>query len=87
MLIIGIDPGISGSICFFADGKILGSAFEVARDSNFKTVVRATNPDGIADITFNFNIEGPDTPVWSTAEGLLPVGPNNSMYVLPPLLP
>ena len=23
MLIIGIDPGISGSICFFVDGKIL----------------------------------------------------------------
>ena len=24
MLIIGIDPGISGSICFFEDGKIIG---------------------------------------------------------------
>ncbi len=23
MLIIGIDPGISGSICFFKDGKII----------------------------------------------------------------
>ena len=23
MLIIGIDPGISGSICFFDDGKII----------------------------------------------------------------
>ena len=23
MLIIGIDPGVSGSICFFKDGKIL----------------------------------------------------------------
>ena len=23
MLIIGIDPGISGSVCFFQDGKIL----------------------------------------------------------------
>ena len=23
MLIIGIDPGISGSICFFEDGKII----------------------------------------------------------------
>ena len=23
MLIIGIDPGLSGSICFFEDGKIL----------------------------------------------------------------
>ena len=23
MLIIGIDPGISGSLCFFKDGKIL----------------------------------------------------------------
>ena len=23
MLVIGIDPGISGSICFFMDGKII----------------------------------------------------------------
>ena len=23
MLVIGIDPGISGSICFFQDGKIV----------------------------------------------------------------
>ena len=23
MLIIGIDPGITGSICFFEDGKVL----------------------------------------------------------------
>jgi crossover junction endodeoxyribonuclease RuvC len=23
MLIIGIDPGISGSLCFFNDGKII----------------------------------------------------------------
>ena len=23
MLVIGIDPGISGSICFFQDGKIM----------------------------------------------------------------
>ena len=23
MLIIGIDPGISGSLCFFEDGKII----------------------------------------------------------------
>ena len=23
MLVIGIDPGISGSICFFQDGKII----------------------------------------------------------------
>ena len=23
MLIIGIDPGISGSICFFEDGKVI----------------------------------------------------------------
>ena len=24
MYIIGIDPGISGAICFFKDGKIIG---------------------------------------------------------------
>ena len=28
MMIIGIDPGISGSICFFKDGKILDVVFE-----------------------------------------------------------
>ena len=32
MLIIGIDPGVSGSICFFRDGKILDLAIEEGAD-------------------------------------------------------
>ena len=32
MLIIGIDPGISGSICFFQDGEIFDLAIESGAD-------------------------------------------------------
>ena len=31
MLIIGIDPGITGSICFFEDGKII----DVSRNAKY----------------------------------------------------
>lgn len=62
--------------------KIVGTPFEVARETDFRFVLRATNDDGIRDRTFIIEVQGPDNPVWSTNEGLLPIGPNNSFYVL-----
>ena len=39
MLIIGIDPGLSGSICFFRDGKILDVFVDLRKSSKtFKKV-------------------------------------------------
>ena len=42
MLIIGIDPGISGSICFFKDGKIL-DAIEMPTMTDGKKNKRQVN--------------------------------------------
>ena len=42
MLIIGIDPGISGSICFFEDGKVL-DAIEMPTMTDGKKNKRQVN--------------------------------------------
>ena len=42
MLVIGIDPGISGSICFFEDGKIL-EVFEMQTMTDGKKNKRQVN--------------------------------------------
>lgn len=62
--------------------KIIGSAFEVARITEFNFVVRAKYLKQIEDITFSVTIEGRDAPQWITNEGLLPVGNNNAYFVL-----
>ena len=62
--------------------KIIGTPFEVARDTTFEFVLRASNSDGVRDRTFTIKIDGPDAPVWSTNEGLLSIGPNSSFYIL-----
>ena len=62
--------------------KIVGTPFEVSRNTEFKFVLRATNDDGLRDRTFTITIEGPDDPVWSTSEGLLPLGRGSATFVL-----
>ena len=67
--------GISGT-------KIVGTPYEVARNTTTRFVLRASNINGISDRTFSITVEGPDAPYWSTPEGLLPIGENNAFYVL-----
>ena len=62
--------------------KIVGTPFEVSRDTKFSFVLRATNDDGLRDRTFTITIEGPDDPVWSTSEGLLPLGRGSATFIL-----
>ena len=64
------------------DDTIIGSAFEVPRSTEFKFVVRASYNNEISDRTFALTVEGADQPVWQTAAGSLPVGPNNVYYIL-----
>lgn len=64
------------------NNTIQGSPFEVPRTTDFKFVVRASNGTSIADRTFFWTIEGADQPVWQTAAGSLPIGPNNVYYIL-----
>jgi hypothetical protein len=61
---------------------IQGTPFEVPRSTDFEFVIRASDSTQIADRTFFCTVEGADQPVWQTAEGSLPVGPNNVYYIL-----
>jgi hypothetical protein len=61
---------------------LVGTPFEVERDKSFEFVLRAVEGDALEDRTFKIIITGPDTPVWQTAEGTLPVGTNNAYFVL-----
>ena len=60
---------------------LVGTPFEVARDTNYKFVLRATTDDTFQDITFNILVVGPDDPVWITNEGYLPAV-NDRLFVL-----
>lgn len=64
------------------NGTIRGVPVEIKNTTQYKFVVRARNNSLISDRTFSITIEGPDAPVWQTPEGYLPVGFNNSFFVL-----
>ena len=64
------------------DQKIQGTAFEVARQTEFKFVLRATKDNEIDDRTFRINVSGADKPIWETSAGSLPVGNNDTFYIL-----
>ena len=70
---------ISGSIptgTRLEDNIITGTVFEVAYDTIFNAVFRATTDAGFQDCTIEFVVTGPDSPTWQTAQGLLAVGSN-----------
>ena len=76
---------ISGSIPTGTrlEGTIItGTVFEVAYDTTFNAVFRATTDEGFQDCTIEFVVTGPDSPTWQTNEGLLPIGSNNSLFIL-----
>lgn len=64
------------------NNKIIGTPFEVLRPEIFRFVIRASDSQEIKDRTFSLQVTGSDEPVWSTPEGLLPVGPNSTFFVL-----
>ena len=61
---------------------IEGTPFEVARPTTYRFVLRGTSGEEIKDRTFNIIVEGTDAPEWQTPEDLLPVGNNDTLYVL-----
>jgi hypothetical protein len=76
---------ISGSIptgTRLENSIITGTVFEVAYDTIFRAVFRATTDTGFQDCTIEFVVTGPDSPNWQTNAGLLPVGSNNSLFIL-----
>ncbi len=64
------------------DNAITGTPREVARDTEYKFVLRATYNTAINDRTYIIKVVGPDVPAWKTSEGLLPVGQNNKFFIL-----
>jgi hypothetical protein len=62
--------------------QLVGTPYEVARVTESRFVLRAELNGVIKDRTFTATVSGPDVPVWTTAEGLLPVGNNSTYYIL-----
>lgn len=61
---------------------IQGTPLEVARETEFKFVLRAKLNNQIDDRTFRITVVGADRPEWITPSGLLPIGNNNVFYIL-----
>ena len=62
--------------------QLVGTPFEVERDKVFEFVLRAVEGDVLDDRTLKIIVTGPDSPIWQTSEGLLPIGTNEAYYVL-----
>jgi hypothetical protein len=62
--------------------KIVGSAFEVPRTTDFTFCIRASYDNDIADRTFKITVEGADEPVFVTQEGTLPIGTSQAYFIL-----
>lgn len=59
-----------------------GSPFEVGIDTVYSFVVRATQYGVSDERTYKIIVVGPDNPQWVTPANSLPVGPNNTYYIL-----
>ena len=64
------------------NNRIVGTVYEVAFNRTFTVVLRAVYQDQFEDRTIEIAVTGPDDPQWLTNPGLLPVGPNDTLYVL-----
>jgi len=62
--------------------QITGTPLEVSRETDFRFVLRARYGSRIEDRTFSLTVVGADEPVWQTESGLLPVGKNNTFFIL-----
>ena len=72
-----LPPGLT-----LTNNKITGTVQEVQYDTVFKFVIRAYYAGFFEDRTLNLVITGPDDPEWQTAAGLLPVGANETYFIL-----
>jgi len=62
--------------------KIIGTPFEVELDTVYTFVIRANQFGIFEDRTFRIVVKGDDIPVWKTPEGLLPIGSNESYFII-----
>ena len=64
------------------NGQLEGTPFEVPRNTVYRFVLRADDGTQKQDRTYNIEVQGPDAPEWVTPEGLLPIGNNDTYYIL-----
>lgn len=62
--------------------NVIGTPLEVPRDTNYRFVLRAVLNGEQQDRTYSIEIQGPDAPEWITQEDLLPIGENDTYYIL-----
>jgi hypothetical protein len=65
-----------------SNNQILGTPLEVNRPTTSMFVIRAKKDNVVNDRTFYIKVSGSDQPVWITDEGKLPIGPNNTLFIL-----
>jgi hypothetical protein len=85
-IIGGTDPQIiSGNIpagMSLSGREIIGTPEEVIRSTDYRFVIRSFDNAVPYDRTFTITVQGADSPVWVTPEDLLPVGKNDTFYIL-----
>lgn len=62
--------------------QIIGTPTEVAFETKYRFVLRATYDNNIYDRTYNIIVSGSDVPEWITEPDLLPIGNNDAYFVL-----
>lgn len=72
-----LPPGL-----YLEGNHIVGTPFEVPRETAFLFCVRASKSNQISDRTFYITITGSDTPTFITPAGDLQVGPADQLFVL-----
>jgi hypothetical protein len=64
------------------NGSLVGTPVEVKNTVESRFVLRLQNSYDIIDRTFKLSVEGSDSPVWVTSDGLIPAGINSRYFVL-----
>jgi YHYH protein/Putative Ig domain len=65
-----------------AGNTIVGTAYAINVDTDYSFVIRATNSDGISDITLTISVAAEKGLIWETPAGSIPVG-NNDLFPIP----
>lgn len=60
--------------------RIVGTPYEVPRETTFEFCIRASNGVSVSDRTFYMTIEGADPPEFITPTGSLTINPNHLQY-------
>ena len=62
--------------------SIVGTPLEVPRNTDYRFVLRAVLDGQRQDRTYTIEVQGADAPEWITQEDLLPIGQNDTYYIL-----